>query len=608
MNSAMPIAWTLLGVVPGPGLLFGLMLLAAIVGGHLARWFHAPRVIGFVLGGVALRVILHELVLARDAEAVELQLQSAAEHLGAVKDLALGLILFMIGGVFERSRIRSAGPRILRISLVETTFCAVLVFVGCLSVALVTQTEDGLGEQVVLALLLGLAAIATAPAATLFVLQEYESKGPITDTILGLTGVNNVICIILFYSSFLILAGFGALQASHAVTQHLWIVLVATSLGSIALGIAFGTLISILHAKLPMAETLLVFFAVFILLGAGQKWLLEHVGVSFNSLLAALTLGAVFANVAIDPHKLTIALRTVAAPIFAGFFVMVGYELHTEELSRIGLLGAVFVVCRLTGKVVGGWLGVRWAGGPQRTDGRLGSALLCQAAVVIGLASFVEQYWESETARRFSTIILGSVVVFELIGPLLVKRCVVQGGEVKAVTLLRRPGMTTEGDAIVPLTLHALARLLGLGRRAAPTETAKMSVKHLMRTHVQLIPASANLDEVLHLIERSTYSHFPVVDEEGSYAGVIHFSDVRDVIYDPTMRELVTAIDLADPDSGVVPMDMPLAELLDAFTRENVAVLVVVDRPDSKQIVGLVEQRDLLRVLHPLRSGSRTGP
>jgi CBS domain-containing protein len=119
-----------------------------------------------------------------------------------------------------------------------------------------------------------------------------------------------------------------------------------------------------------------------------------------------------------------------------------------------------------------------------------------------------------------------------------------------------------------------------------------------MRRSVQFLPASATLDDVLHFIEHSTYNHFPVVHDNGEFAGVIHFSDVREVIYDPTTRDLVTAVDLADPDSPVVSMDMPLEELLQVFTSHNVGVLPVGQRDQAGRIVGLVEQRDLLRALH----------
>ena len=591
-------------MVPGPGLLFGLMLVAAIVGGYLARWVHVPRVVGFLLGGVALQFALSQAFdLGADSSAAAV-LRESGEPLHAIKDLALGLILFTIGGVFERSRFRSAKARVLRISAHEITFVVVLVFVGCGAIALLTQRAHGIAENLALALLLATAAIATAPAATLFVLQEYESKGPITDTILGLTGVNNVVCIVTFYAAFLALAAVGWITTSGDIAGQMWLALAVTTLGSVACGIVFGTMIAIFHAKLPLAETLLVFFALFILLGAGENWLLEHNrGLSFNFLLTALVTGGVFANVAIDSQRLSTALRTFGAPLFAGFFVMAGYDLHLDELAHMGWLGAGYVIFRFLGKRFGSARGVRKARAPERAEGRLGEALLCQAAVVIGLASFVEQYWDSELATRFSTIILGSVVVFELAGPLLIKRCVVHGGEVKAATLLRRGGASPGTMSLLRLTLRALVNMFGFRRDADGGEAEALLVKHIMRSNVQFIPASATLDEVLHFIERSTYSHFPVISDEGVFAGVIHFSDVRDVIYDPMVRDLVTAVDLIDPDSPTVPSDMSLNDLLDVFSKENVGVLPVTEPDGGTHVVGVVEQRDLLRALHlPPRS------
>ena len=86
--------------------------------------------------------------------------------------------------------------------------------------------------------------------------------------------------------------------------------------------------------------------------------------------------------------------------------------------------------------------------------------------------------------------------------------------------------------------------------------------------------------------------------DEGEFVGVIHFSDVRDIIYDPSLTALVTAVDLADPDSDPVPQDLPLREALDRFREQNVGALPVIDHAESKRVVGLVEQRDLLRALH----------
>ena len=69
----------LLGIIPAPGLLFGLMLAAAIVGGYLARLVHVPRVVGFLLGGVALRAALSAVVGAVGDESSHTDLEAAAD-------------------------------------------------------------------------------------------------------------------------------------------------------------------------------------------------------------------------------------------------------------------------------------------------------------------------------------------------------------------------------------------------------------------------------------------------------------------------------------------------------------------------------------------------
>lgn len=583
-------------VAIGPGLLMGLMLVTAIVGGHAARFIRMPAVVGYLTGGIALRSLLGVVWgAACEGEAIS-PLEKAADSLGAVKDLALGLILFAIGGVFDRAKLKATAQRASRIGLCESALSFSFVAVGCVTVLLITNTTLGLADAVALSALLGVAAIATAPAATLLVLQEYDAKGPITDTILGLTGINNVTCIVAFYCLFFTLAWMGVIDTPPAVSEHILLSLAATTVGSVVVGVAVGSLLSVTHAELPLSETLLIFFAAFILLGAGEQWLLNAYGFSFNFLLAALIAGAVFANTAIDAQKLAQSLRTIGAPIYAGFFVMAGFGLHLSDLGHMGWMGGAYVVFRLAGKVVGCRIGVRWAGAPARAEGSLGFAMLCQAAVIIGLATFVDRYWQSPLAQRFVTVVLGSVVVFELIGPLLVKRAVVLGGEVKAITLLRRGASERQGGGTLALTVQSLARLFGI-KLAGSVSIDQMRVGHIMRTNVQFIHASHAFDEVLHFIERSTDNHFTVATDDGMYAGVIHFSDVRDVIYDPAMRDLITAIDLADAGSPVVSKDVGLDSLLEIFSRHNLGVLPVVESAESRRVVGQVEQRDLLAVL-----------
>lgn len=574
------------------------MLVAGLVGAYVSRYLRIPKVVGYLLAGAALGAGLRWLFDYNDDAEARAALDASAEPLKTIKNVALGLILFTIGGVFDKNRLRLTGPRIARLALVEAVTVVVLVSSACFASGLLDRAGMSFADLAVLSLLLAIVALATAPAATVLVLQEYEAKGPITNTILGLTGINNVLALVGFYSVFLALASIGAIPTRGAVTQSPLLALFAMTAGSIVLGVAAGTLLSIVYARLALSETLLIFFTLFILLGTGENWLLTHKGVSFNFLLTAMVIGAVFANLTVDAPKLEATLRVMGTPLYAAFFVLAGYGLHLKEVPALGITGVAFLIARFGSKTLAGRWGGRWVGLPPQAGVDLGSAMLCQAAIAIGLSAFAEHYWDHPAASRFATVLLGSVVIFECIGPLLLKRCVVAAGEVKAVTLLRRSGgAADEGGAVTRLTLESLGRLVGWKRSPLRTGAESLEVRHIMRRNVETLRASEPFDDVLHFIERSTHAHFPVVHDDGTFCGVIHFHDVRDVIYDPVLAGLLTAADLSDQAAVFVPIDLPLDHLMEEFRRHNVSVLPVVESLLNQRLVGMVEQRDLLRTV-----------
>ncbi len=70
------------------------------------------------------------------------------------------------------------------------------------------------------------------------------------------------------------------------------------------------------------------------------------------------------------------------------------------------------------------------------------------------------------------------------------------------------------------------------------------------------------------------------------------------MIYDPMLRDLVTALDLADTTIPAIPVDMPISDLLERFQLCDTGLLPVVDTAENRKVVGVVEQRDLLQALH----------
>ena len=91
-----------------------------------------------------------------------------------------------------------------------------------------------------------------------------------------------------------------------------------------------------------------------------------------------------------------------------------------------------------------------------------------------------------------------------------------------------------------------------------------LKVEHIMRTNVKMIHAADRFDDVMHFVERSRFNHFPVVDEDNVLVGVIHFADLRDILYDPAIRDLITAGDL-DLDEAELGLQGSYTQVVDVF-------------------------------------------
>ncbi|MBI4459121.1 MAG: cation:proton antiporter, partial [Acidobacteria bacterium] len=226
----------------------GLILLLALLAGHLVKFLRIPEVTGYILAGVALGPSVLGWVTHENLAT-----------LSVFSEVALGLILFSIGSVFDFSKFLQIGRKIIFLTLIESSLAAVLV---CASLLLA-----GVPWQV--ALLLGAIAVETAVASTLMVLRELRASGPVSDTLMGLIAVNNILCLASYsvVASFLDLTGKLAADAPlfsslyTAVYPLLW-----QLIGSVALGYLVGVLLASWASKVVEHGEILILLAGCILL------------------------------------------------------------------------------------------------------------------------------------------------------------------------------------------------------------------------------------------------------------------------------------------------------------------------------------------------------
>lgn len=382
----------------------GLILLIALMAGHLMKAVRVPEVTGYILAGVALGPSLLGWLSADNLEG-----------LGVFSEVALGLILFSVGSVFEFSLFRRIGRQVLLVTLAESAVAAILVTSGAVWA----------GHPWPVALLLGTIATATAPASTLMVIRECDSAGPLTDNLLGVIAVNNLLCISIFglVAAGLDLATGPSGTSALAMTYRSAYWFLWELVGSAALGMLVGLLLAGWSRHVLESGEMLILLAGSILFCVGAARAL-----SVSPLVTSLAVGATMVNLSDRSRHLFGALSRTDPPFYAIFFVIAGAELDVSRVPAMGVLGMIYVLGRAVGKFAGVRLAAWRLGLEPRVRNYLGFALQAQAGLAVGLTLAVNTRYP-QYAPAVSTVVLASVAVFEMIGPASTRFALVRSGE-----------------------------------------------------------------------------------------------------------------------------------------------------------------------------------
>jgi Kef-type K+ transport system membrane component KefB len=390
-----------------PLLIVGLALGIGYIGGKLSNLVRLPQVVGYILIGVIIGPSVANLLHG------EILLKSSV-----ISDFALSLVAFNIGSELRLSMLKQLGRKILYITLGGSVGAFVLVCLGTFAV-----TKD-----VPISLILGALASATAPAGTVAVLHEYRARGPLTNSILAVVGLDDGLAIVLyaFASAFSRLIIKGNIQVGSALFEPL-----VEVIGSIVLGGGIGFILGFVQRQLKTRTHVLTLTLTAILVCSGLCKILH-----FSLILANMALGMVLVNTYLIPARnASEAVGRITPPIFVIFFVLAGAHLNIGLLPQMGLLGVVYLITRGLGKVFGTNLAALLTRAQPVIQRYLGIAILSQAGVAIGLAllavnqfSRLGPYGATVAGLAISTI-TATTIVLEIIGPIGVKIAIGRAGE-----------------------------------------------------------------------------------------------------------------------------------------------------------------------------------
>ena len=111
---------------------------------------------------------------------------------------------------------------------------------------------------------------------------------------------------------------------------------------------------------------------------------------------------------------------------------------------------------------------------------------------------------------------------------------------------------------------------------------------------VTRIPENMPFGDLVRTVTRSGASHFPVVDRDERMTGIVSINDIRAVLFEETIDQLIVARDVATPNVVRVHWNDTLQQALDKMAAINVDELPVAREESPDEIVGMISKRDIV--------------
>ena len=408
-------------------LLLGFAMLAGLMMTRVIKPLGLPAVTGYLLAGLLVGPC------CLGALGIGFTSFEQVGQLGIISDVALGFIAFSIGNEFRLSALRQTGKQATVIAIVQALSATVLVDLMLLGAYYLFDLRKYLGVET--CIVLGAIATATAPAATLMVVNQYKAKGPLTSLLLPIVALDDAVGLIVFAISF------GVAKTINSGAEMSIISVLVNPLLEVVLSLVLGTIMGILFTgaeKLFHSNSKRISISItFVFFTVALSMLEIHIPgseieIGFSSLLVCMMLGTVFCNICDFSEDIMERVDRWAQPLFVLFFVLSGAELDLRVFSSLVVvaIGVLYMVARSAGKYLGARASAKLMHCDHTIQKYLGITLLPQAGVALGMSVTVAAELGSE-GSIIRSIVLFAVLIYELVGPMLTKIALTKAGEIQ---------------------------------------------------------------------------------------------------------------------------------------------------------------------------------
>jgi CIC family chloride channel protein len=153
---------------------------------------------------------------------------------------------------------------------------------------------------------------------------------------------------------------------------------------------------------------------------------------------------------------------------------------------------------------------------------------------------------------------------------------------------------TLIADSIFTLKFTREGRRLEFGRESAILK--QYHVADIMDANPVTVPHDATFDHILKLFLAGDEEHYYVTDETGGLAGRITIHDVKDILHEESLGQILIAADLVEEAPAMVFRDDNLEDCLLSLGTEDTGDLPVLMSRAQPVLVGVVTRKAIFEV------------
>lgn len=368
-------------------------------------------IVGMLLGPHAIGVMIQQVMDAAWYKTIIMWMQCA-----------FGV---MLGTELIWTKLKSYGKALVFTTLTQSlgTFTVVSLAFGIIF--------SFLDIPVYLAFVFGGIALATAPAPALSIVNEFHAKGPVTDTFLPMTVLDDVVGIVVFFTVNSLVA--RQVSGGNVPLYMIPVMIFLPVLIGAVVGFPVGLLLKRCGGKTKTLLVLLSGITVTMLIGWGMNTFVLS-GITINYMLMGVSFAAIFSNM-VTPERLC-EISDYFSPILGisllAAIVDLGTPLDYHLILGAGAYTFVYILARAFGKYFGARVGARITHMPDQVKKYLGLTLLPHSGVSLVFTGIVCSTLLSapQLAQIVQGTIVAAAVINEFIAVIVAKKGFELAGEI----------------------------------------------------------------------------------------------------------------------------------------------------------------------------------